>query len=128
MSDERNHQVKYEATVSSVGEMAAAFAAEGMLVFFGPSAPEELHEFAIITDVGRLDGQVVAGDVLVLADQSFPVVGVGAVANDNIANLGHLVVKFNGLAETELPGDVSVAAEAAPDIEPGARVAIVSGP
>lgn len=124
----KHHVVKYEATVSSVGGMAAAFAAEGMLVFFGPSAPEELHEFAIITDLGRLNGRVEAGDLLLVADQSSLVVGVGAVANDNIANLGHLVVKFNGLAETELPGDVSVVAGAAPDVEPGVRIAIVSGP
>lgn len=117
--------MKYEVTVSSVGETAAAFAAEGILVFFGPDAPEELHEFAIITDLGRLNGTVEVGDTLIVAGSPFPVVGVGSVANENLANLGHLVVKFNGLAETELPGDVSVAAQPAPDVEPGARITII---
>ncbi len=117
---------KYDVTVSGVGETAAAFAAEGILVFFGPDAPEELHEFAIITDLGSLHGEVEAGDRLVVGADSFPIVGVGSVANENLASLGHLVVKFNGLAETELPGDVSVVAQPAPEIEPGVRVAIVS--
>ncbi len=119
-----NRQAKYEATVSSVGETAAVFAAEGILVFFGPDAPEELHEFAIITDLGQLQGEVEVGDDLTVADHLFPIVGVGAVANQNLASLGHLVVKFNGLAETELPGDVSVGSQPAPVIEPGVRVAI----
>ena len=115
----------YQATVTGVGELAAEFAAEGILVFFGSDAPEELHEFAILTDhSGPPTQPVAAGDEMEIAGSRFPVLCVGPVANDNIANLGHLVVKFNGLTEPELPGDVSLPAVAAPAIEPGAIVRI----
>ena len=119
--------ITYETTVTGVGELAAEFAAEGILVFFGSDAPEELHEFAILTDHSGPPAQPVsAGDELEIAGSRFPVLCVGPVANDNIANLGHLVVKFNGLTEPELPGDVSLPAVEAPTIEPGATIRIVA--
>jgi PTS system glucitol/sorbitol-specific IIA component len=117
--------VKYQTTVISVGPMAVEFAAEGILVFFGTDAPEELHEFAILHEHTPNDEDVVPGDTLEIGGVEFTVTGVGDVANDNLRNLGHLVVKFNGLTETELPGEVSVAGEAAtPAIEPGTLIRI----
>lgn len=117
--------ITYETTVTGVGELASEFAAEGILVFFGADAPEELHEFAILTDHSGPPSQpVLAGDELEVAGSRFPVLCVGPVANDNIANLGHLVVKFNGLTEPELPGDVSLPAVEAPTIEPGTVIRI----
>lgn len=117
---------KYHTTVTSVGEMAAEFAAEGILVFFGPDAPEELHEFAIITTASELSAPLEAGDVVQIADVEFPVLCVGPVANENLAGLGHLVVKFNGLTEPELPGDVSLPAVAAPVVSAGTEILITA--
>jgi glucitol/sorbitol PTS system EIIA component len=116
--------VKYETITTSVGEMAAEFAAEGILVFFGPDAPEELHDFAILTEASGLASPIEPGDVVEIGGSAFPVVSVGSVANDNLAGLGHLVVKFNGLSEPELPGDVSLPAVPAPPIEVGTRIRI----
>lgn len=115
----------YSVTVTSVGEMATAFAEEGILVFFGPDAPEELHEFAILTD--HSSGPVrpiTTGDELEIDGTAFEILCVGDVANDNVASLGHLVVKFNGLTEPELPGDVSLPSVEAPLIEPGAVIRV----
>jgi glucitol/sorbitol PTS system EIIA component len=117
---------KYHTTVTSVGEMAAEFAAEGILVFFGPDAPEELHEFAIITTAAELAAPIEVGDTVHIGEIGFPVLSVGAVANDNLAGLGHLVVKFNGLTEPELPGDVSLPAVGVPEIVAGTEVSIVA--
>jgi PTS system glucitol/sorbitol-specific IIA component len=106
--------IKYTTTVRAVGEMAAEFAAEGILVFFGPQAPEELHEFAVITDEAPLTSEIKPGDLFDIGDHSYPITSVGEMANGNVAELGHLVVKFNGLEEPELPGDVSVVAVSSP--------------
>jgi len=119
--------IKYNTTVTSVGEMAADFAAEGIYVFFGPNAPEELHEFAIITSEASLVEPVVAGDIVRFGDEAFPVLCVGPVANENLSGLGHLVVKFNGLTEPELPGDVSLPSVEAPIVDVGTQITIVSG-
>lgn len=119
--------ITYQATVTGVGELAAEFAAEGILVFFGADAPEELHEFAILTDHSAPPTRpVAAGDELEIGASRFPVLCVGPVANENISNLGHLVVKLNGLTEPELPGDVSLPAVEAPTIEPGTIIRIIA--
>ncbi len=120
-------RVKYETTVTAVGPMAVEFAAEGILVFFGTDAPEELHEFAILHEHTPNEEDVAPGDTLEIGGVEFAVTGVGDVANDNLRNLGHLVVKFNGLAETELPGEVSVTPGDAPTIEPGTHIRIIAG-
>jgi PTS system glucitol/sorbitol-specific IIA component len=119
--------IKYNVTVTSIGEMAAEFAAEGIFVFFGPNAPEELHEFAIITDEAPLEAPVEAGDIVRFGEQEYPVLCVGPVANENLSGLGHLVVKFNGLTEPELPGDVSLPSVEAPSVGVGMQITIVSG-
>jgi PTS system glucitol/sorbitol-specific IIA component len=120
-------RLKYETTVSAVGPMAVEFAAEGILVFFGTNAPEELHEFAILHEHTPNDEDVKPGDKLAIDESEFVITGVGDVANDNLRNLGHLVVKFNGLTETELPGEVSVTHGDPPNIEPGTHVRIIAG-
>ena len=116
--------LKYQTTVTAVGPMAVEFAAEGILVFFGTDAPEELHDFAILHEHTPNEDDVVPGDTLEIAGVDYTVTGVGDVANDNLRNLGHLVVKFNGLTETELPGEVSVTEGTAPGIEPGTVIRI----
>lgn len=119
--------IKYEVTVLSVGDIAGAFADEGILVFFGEDAPEELHDFAILVDHKELLAPVEPGDILEIAGSQMPVISVGEVANDNLANLGHLVVKFNGLEEPELPGDVSVAVQPVPSVQAGTIIRILEG-
>ncbi len=118
--------VIYQTEVTSVGPMAIEFAAEGILVLFGSNAPEELHEFAIIHEHSPNARDVAPGDVVEIGGASFEVTGVGEVANENLRNLGHIVVKFNGLAETELPGEVSVTPGVIPDIGPGTLFRILS--
>jgi glucitol/sorbitol PTS system EIIA component len=57
--------------------------------------------------------------------ESFTILAVGEVANENLANLGHLVVKFNGQTSAELPGDVNVPpVKQLPPIQPGTIVQI----
>ena len=53
-----------------------------------------------------------------------PVLAVGTVANENLRNLGHLVLKFNGLSEAEMQGDVNVPEGAIPEIVPGTEIQI----
>lgn len=117
---------KYAARVTSIGELAGEFIAEGILVFFSSTAPEELQEHAVVHD--NSDGQtddVQVGDTIRIGDHRFPVLAVGTVANENLRNLGHLVLKFNGLQEAEMQGDVNVPEEAIPEIAPGTELEII---
>ena len=117
---------KYQMQVTQIGDLTSEFTAEGILVFFGEGAPEELLDFAIIHTHTELTSPVQPGDNIVFEDQSFKVTAVGDVANENLANLGHLVMKTNGASEPEMPGDVCVEAKPLPEITVGMRITITA--
>ncbi len=120
-------KVKYETRVMFIGELAQEFISENILVFFGKEAPEELTEHAIVHEVVRpVEGELEVGDTIRFDGASFAVLAVGDVVNDNLRSMGHLVVKFNGLTEPEMAGDVCVPARDLPVIEPGTVVEIVA--
>lgn len=117
---------KYRMTVVSIGELAQEFLAEGIMVFFGTNAPEELQEHSIVHEHGELAADVVPGDTVVIDGNRFEVLAVGPVANGNLRNLGHLVLKFNGLTEPEMDGDVTVAETELPSVTIGTQIQILS--
>ena len=118
---------KYRARVISIGEFASEFIDEGVLVFFAETAPEELQEVAVIHD--RSEPQVsdiAVGDIISIGGEKFPVLAIGPVANENIKNLGHIVIKFNGLKTAEMDGDITVPEAEIPEIKPGLELIITS--
>jgi len=119
--------IKYQATVTAIGPYVAEFIDHNILVLFGAEAPEELAEFAILHDGKELAGELIVGDVVSLNDHQFKVLAVGDVANSNLKNLGHLILKFNGEKEPEMPGDVCVESKPLPDIMPGTKIIIEAG-
>lgn len=119
--------IKYQARVTSVGAQTAEFIQAGILVLFGPGAPEELAEFAVLHDGATLSAALAAGDTIVLDGERFAVLAVGEVANTNLAALGHLVLKFNGQAAPELPGDVCVEAKPIPPVTLGMLIQVEGG-
>ena len=116
--------VLYKSTVTEIGELVPSFVAEGILVFFGESAPEELRTFCIIHKVEHQEGQVKEGDTVTIDGQGFEVLAVGSVANDNLYNLGHLNLKANGNIVADLPGDVCIAQVELPEIKIGSQLEI----
>lgn len=117
---------KYETKVTKLGPVTQDFIAEGILVFFQMDVPDELAEIAILHAHDKLHQEIVAGDTLIINNQPLTILGVGEVANKNLANLGHFVVKFNGLTEPEMPGDISVPGDSPiPPIAPGTIIRIV---
>ena len=118
--------LKYDRRVTSVGELIGEFVSAGILIFFGAGAPEELAEFSVIHEGAPLLEPVAPGDVVTVAGEAYAVLAVGDVANSNLANLGHLVLKANGLDAPELPGDVCVEAKSFPSIVVGDTFSIAS--
>ncbi|HQV27467.1 MAG TPA: PTS glucitol/sorbitol transporter subunit IIA [Thermoflexales bacterium] len=118
--------LKYDRRVTSVGELINEFVSAGILIFFGAGAPEELAEFSVIHEGPPLLEPVAPGDVVTVAGETYTVLAVGDVANTNLANLGHLVLKANGLDAPELPGDVCVEAKPFPAVGVGDTFSIAS--
>jgi glucitol/sorbitol PTS system EIIA component len=99
-------QTRYATTVTAVGDEVAEFVTHGLLIWFAEGAPEELHFFSVLHRPTVTTGGVRPGDTVRIDDQEFRVTAVGAVANDNMVNLGHMDLKANGDTEAPLPGDI----------------------
>lgn len=117
-------EVVYSTTVTAVGALVPDFREQGILVFFGENAPEELHEFSILHKVDNHKRAPLVGDTIAINDDVFTVLAVGSVASDNLLNLGHLDLKANGLTEADLPGDVNVELRELPMIYVGDRLQV----
>jgi len=116
---------KYKAKILSIGELAEEFTKEGVMVFFASNAPDELQETAFVHDCTEAPASSLeVGDAVILDGIRFPVLAVGDVANENLANLGHLVIKFNGSNEAEMRGDVNLPAVDVPSLKPGSILEI----
>jgi len=116
--------IKYQAQVTFIGPLVSEFVNHNILVLFGNDAPEELREFAVIHDGTVLKSKLEPGDTINLAGSSFAILAVGDVSNANLANLGHLVLKFNGETIPEMPGDVCLEKEKLPEIQIGSQLII----
>jgi PTS system glucitol/sorbitol-specific IIA component len=118
--------IKYKAQVTFIGPLVSEFMDHNILVLFGDQAPEELQEFAVIHDGDGLKSNLEPGDIVSLAGKSFKILAVGDVSNTNLANLGHLVLKFNGETVPEMPGDVCLENGIIPVIQIGSQLIIES--
>lgn len=116
--------IKYRAKVTAVGPLANEFFESDIIVFFGGSAPEELHEHSVLHDGEILHSDVCPGDMVYIAGKSYVVRAVGSLANKNLRNLGHVVLKFNGQSEVEMEGDINVTAKPLPHLTSGSIFSI----
>ena len=114
----------FNGKVISIGELVKEFIDEGILVLFGLNAPPELAEFSLIHDNEKVEASVEDGDALYIDGKCYKILSVGTVANKNLENLGHLVIKFNGLEKARLPGDVNVEKKKIPEICVGTIIQI----
>ena len=117
----------FQGKVLSIGPLVDSFIEAGFLVFFGQDAPEELLEFSIIHDSTELVEPLEPGDCVCIGEERYKILAVGEVANTNLANLGHLILKFNGEETAQLPGDVNVEEKPIPAIDVGMEIKVEKG-
>lgn len=114
----------YDLEVTKLGELVGEFTAEGIWVFFGEGAPVEVAEFAILHRAAPPTTPLAPGQMIEIDQQHYAILAVGEVANTNIRNLGHLVLKANGHTTPELPGDICIDARPLPEPFVGMRVRV----
>ena len=100
----------YVLSITAIGALVEEFTEVGIWVFFRDDAPAELAEFALLHSAAAPQEPITAGQVIEINRRRYAITGVGAVANENVRELGHMVLKANGLTEPELPGDVCIEA------------------
>lgn len=117
----------YESTFIAVGGCAVEALDDHFLITFGEGAPGDVADYCFIhRPEHRGDAPFVAGAVITIGEQSWPVTAVGEVAEINLRELGHITVKFDGAAAAEFPGTVHVAGLTPAGITPGQKFRVLS--
>ncbi len=117
-------KVIYENKVKALGECVDEFKDANMFVLFGDNAPEEITDYCYHVDVTPLNGEIAAGQALILDGASYRITAVGAEAPVTLAGLGHCSVSFSGQTEVELQGTIYVEGTM-PELHVGSTIRIV---
>lgn len=117
----------YESTFIAVGLYAQESLDDNFIITFGEGASSEVAEYCFIhrIDVNHA-GDFGAGSVMTIGQHNYPVTAAGSVAYQNLRELGHITVRFDGADRAEFPGTVHVAGRAPVSIEPGQTFRLVS--
>ncbi len=98
----------YRTEVTRIGEYASDALSDHMMILFNDNAPADVADYCFIHPHAALTGTILPGANLVLAGLRYPVTAVGDVVNQNLAELGHITIRFDGGDVAEYPGTVHV--------------------
>lgn len=117
------YDVVLESVVIEVGDETKELIEGGIFIFFGENVPLTLKPYCIIHRV-KIAKPINVGDILQIGDKISVVTRIGEVANKNLLEIFHLVIKGEDPSQGLLPGDVRVKGELPKEIEIDQRVFI----
>ena len=118
-------KVIYENQVKACGIAVEEFKDAGMFIIFGDNAPEEIRDYCYSVSVNPINGEIKAGQYVVINGEEFKITCVGYEAPVTLKGLGHCTFSFTGAEEAELPGTIYVEAKPMPDMGIGTVIRIV---
>ena len=86
----------YSVQIIKVGESAAEALSDDMLIIFNDSAPVDVAEYCFIHTHDTLKGNIIVGGNVVIDDVIYPITAVGEGVSQNLGNLGHITLRFDG--------------------------------
>lgn len=98
--------ILWQARVTSVGAGVAEFVDAGVLVLFGEPVPDALAEVSVVHADATGSPELRAGDELWVGSSCARIAEVGAMANANFSELGHIVIYYDAGGTELLPGAV----------------------
>lgn len=122
----------YRTTISEVGPEVADLLDGGVLILFAAGAPPELAEVSVLHVVaeGPTPEAPPVGATLNIGDLEASLTAIGGIAWTKIADMGHVVINFDGSTESNRPGELSAtrveADRLAAAIAPGATIVIAA--
>lgn len=96
----------FSTEVIDIGNEASEMINAGFFILFGEKVPAELKDYCYIIKLQPVTGEIVPGKKLILDGQEILITAVGNEVTDNLENLGHVTVKFDGSTIAELPGTI----------------------
>lgn len=100
-------QTVWQSTVVRIGEGAEEMFQAGVFIFFGEPVPDALAEVSLVHNGPVAPfAPIQAGDELCVGDTCVRIDEVGSRANENLEQLGHIVLYLNQEDINTLPGAV----------------------
>lgn len=118
-------KIIYHTIVTNVGCSFNAFIDEKILIMFKDNAPDELLEYCILHEKNSRRDDIKSGDILVIGDKEYLITAVGEDVIENLDNLGHVTLRFDGSREAKLPGTIHVEGKIIGDIEVGTDIKVI---
>lgn len=115
----------FKTKVIAIGQDAEDFKQENMLLFFGEDAPPELSDFCYKITIAPIQEKITPEMVLCFNEEKYTITAVGEVAEENLRQLGHITVNFDGATTSEMPGTIYVEQKMLPDIKVGDTISIL---
>ena len=107
--------MKYDVTVTGLGDMALAFLDPAMemrfVILFNNDAPAELAELAIMHTKAELTEAPAPGDTMKIGEKTYKVTAVGDEAIHTLRELGHCTLAFTADTEPYRPGCINLDGE-----------------
>ena len=107
--------MKYNVTVTGLGDMALAFLDPAMemrfVILFNDNAPAELAELAILHTEAELTEAPAPGDTMKIGEKTYKITAVGDEAIHTLATLGHCTLAFTADTEPYRPGCINLEGE-----------------
>ena len=98
----------YRTRITTIGPEVMDLLEGGVVILFRDGAPSELAEVSVLHAVesDNLAPGLEAGGEVRIGGVSARVTAVGATALRKVAELGHVVISFNGAQEADRPGEI----------------------
>ena len=107
--------MKYDVTVTGLGDMALAFLDPAMemrfVILFNDDAPAELAELAILHTKAELTEAPAPGDTMKIGAKTYKITAVGDEAIHTLKELGHCTLAFTADTEPYRPGCINLDGE-----------------
>lgn len=117
-------KLKYQVTITGIGELAEDMMAGNIMILFDDNAPAELQEISVVHTISELLEPVQINDTFVIAEKKFEVIAVGDEANRTFKDLGHCTLKFCEEPNLELPGQIVLKGGQPPDVKIGDMISV----
>lgn len=115
-------EVNYQVTITQIGAIAQEALADAMLILFKQGAPSDVADYCFIHSHDDLKQEVKVGDRLQLGEFSYAVTAVGEVASENLRQLGHISLFFDGEENAQFPGAIHLKGEIPINLSVGEQI------
>lgn len=106
----------YQSQIIKYGKEAQSFLGDKLFILFGENVPKELEDYCFIAKISNVTEEIKAGMRLSINQNKYIITAVGKDVKNNLENLGHITVQFNGRTTPELPGTIYIEDKDIPDI------------